>query len=70
MTIDGIHHRIRESRLRLGLTQVALADRVGCSQSKISCWESRPGNHKLDTLRRLADALEIPPEWLVFGCRS
>ncbi|AEJ43805.1 helix-turn-helix domain-containing protein [Alicyclobacillus acidocaldarius] len=49
--------RIRNER---GLSQAALAKRVGVVQSAISQFESGAVQPAIDTLERLADALNVP----------
>ena len=50
-------NRIRETRIRLGLTQAALAERVGASAQQISKLEKGERGLDLDWMRRLAVAL-------------
>jgi ribosome-binding protein aMBF1 (putative translation factor)/phage-related protein len=56
---EEIARLVIANRLRLGLTQAELAERMGTSHSAISRIES--GQHKtsLQTLQRLAEALEV-----------
>jgi transcriptional regulator with XRE-family HTH domain len=56
---EEVARLIINHRMRLGLTQTELADRMGTSHSAISRIES--GQHKtsLATLERLADALDL-----------
>jgi ribosome-binding protein aMBF1 (putative translation factor) len=60
---------ILEKRMELGLSQRALAERVGTSQNRIYLMENGETNPTLDTLQRLSDvlgfALEIRPRELV-----
>jgi len=49
--------RIRSER---GLSQAALAKKVGVVQSAISQFESGAVQPAIDTLERLADALNVP----------
>ncbi len=52
---------IREARIGMGLTQRALADRIGISNSRLSAIElGRPSS--LGTLMRIAEELGIPEE--------
>ena len=46
---------IREARTRAGLSQAALAERAGTTQSAVSRWE---GGHEEPRLRRLGEILE------------
>lgn len=56
---DTIRVRIREVRVKLGLTQEQLAERLGVSQSSVSRLEARGRHVSLNTLERVAGALGI-----------
>lgn len=47
---------VREARLRAGLSQAALAERVGRRQQVISRWEQGRSQPSLETLREVARA--------------
>lgn len=51
--------RILERRLDLGLSQKALAEKVGTSQNRIYLIEAGEANPTLDTLEHLASALGV-----------
>jgi len=51
--------RLRAIIRARGLTQKALAEKLGVSPARISAVLKRPNKMKLDTLRRIADALGI-----------
>jgi transcriptional regulator with XRE-family HTH domain len=57
--------RIRERRQQLGLTQEELASQLHVDQKQISKWENGRGNPTARTLIALAQALEVPIDWLV-----
>ncbi len=58
--------RIREYRLKRGLTQEELADRASTRQATISDLETgRTQRVELDLLQRLADALRCKPKDLI-----
>jgi transcriptional regulator with XRE-family HTH domain len=48
-----------EERKRLGMSGNSLAEKSGLSQSLISTLETNPWNPTLDTLLRIADALNV-----------
>lgn len=61
--------RARERRLALGLSQMALAERVGLHFTFVSSVERGERNLSLASLLRLAEGLEVDPSELVFGLR-
>lgn len=59
--------RIKEWRLARGLTQESLAERAGASYHTLQRIEQRPHRRPHPTtLRKLAEALEVPPSRLYF----
>lgn len=50
---------LRSLRLKAGLSQRELAERIGTSQPNIARMEKSPGDVTLGTLRRLAAALGV-----------
>jgi transcriptional regulator with XRE-family HTH domain len=54
---------VREARLRAGLSQKALGDRLGTTQSAVARWEAGRTHPSAETLGRLANAcgLELRP---------
>lgn len=54
-----IGERIRELRQQKGLTQKQLGDKCEMADSAIRRYESDRGNPTLDTLKRIAEALEV-----------
>lgn len=67
MTIGS---RIRESRQASGLTQDALAARLGVSQPTVNRWETGENEPGHGQIERLAEALSTVPEWLAFGRKA
>ncbi|WP_177226121.1 helix-turn-helix domain-containing protein [Actinacidiphila rubida] len=59
--------RLRLSRRRLGLTQEAVSDRTGLSKSFLSQLEAGLANPTLDSLHRIAEAVETPLSVLLGG---
>lgn len=49
-------HLIREARLRAGLTQAELAERVGTTQSAVARWETGGARPPVETLSDLVAA--------------
>jgi transcriptional regulator with XRE-family HTH domain len=58
-TCAEVIRHIRAERVRRGISMNRLAGMAGLSQSMVSRLESDPKNPTLDTLLRLADALEL-----------
>ncbi len=52
--------RIKDARNKSGLTQKQLGERLGVSESAVAQYESGQRVPKVDTLQRIADALNIP----------
>lgn len=68
--MQEIAERIRELRMRKGWTQQELADKCGYkSRSAINKIERNTYEIGLETLKRIATALGVSPNYLVFGDR-
>jgi transcriptional regulator with XRE-family HTH domain len=52
---------LRVARRQAGLTQQELADQIGGSQAQVSGWEGGGSCVRIDSVVRLAEALEIDP---------
>lgn len=52
--------RIKAARINAGLTQRELAERLNVSFVNISQWENGVRNPKIETLQKIADALNVP----------
>lgn len=65
ITLSTINQRfawnLRIARQRAGLTQQELADRIGGSQAQVSGWEGGDSCVRIDSVVRLAEALDIDP---------
>lgn len=63
-----IHKRIREARLKKKITLVELGNIMGVSPQAVNSWEKEGGNiPKSNKITRLAEALDVSPNWLQFG---
>lgn len=60
--------RLRETRMNRKLTQQKLADAVGLALRSYQCYEQGAREPSLDMLIKLADALEVPTDYLL--CRD
>lgn len=64
-----VGQRARARRSDLGLSQMALADRIGLHFTFVSSVERGERNLSLQSLLRLAEGLEINPSDLVDGLK-
>lgn len=55
-----VGERIKAARKQAGLTQKELAERLGLSFQAIAQWENNLRKPKLETLQKIAAALEVP----------
>ncbi len=55
----NLSEKVREARERAGITQVELASRIGSTQPAIARLEAGGVTPNLDTLRRIASALNL-----------
>ncbi|HXE10636.1 MAG TPA: helix-turn-helix transcriptional regulator [Bryobacteraceae bacterium] len=62
----NFHERLVELRKQRGLTQQALAEQVGMHISQIRRYESGQSQPTLDAIRKLAVALSVSADMLLF----
>ena len=60
-----IGNNIKEVRQRLGITQKELARRLETSPQNIAQYENGKRNPKLETIRKIANALDVPFDTIV-----
>lgn len=60
-----VGQRIRDEREAADLSQAELAERLGCTQTAISYWESGSRVLRVDDLINVARALGVPPSALL-----
>lgn len=60
--------RLREARMARHLTQQRLSDIVGLALRSYQCYEQGTREPPLDMLVKLADALDVPTDYLL--CRD
>ena len=66
MRVENIFcFRLRQRRMQLGLKQPDVGARIGMSAATISSYEQGISFPPLDTVYRLAEALEVSFAWLV-----
>lgn len=58
-------NRLRELRIKKGLTIQQVADGIGVSNGTISRYEQGSREPKLDTWKKLADYFNVTPQYLV-----
>ena len=63
----AIGQRLKEARAGMAVTQLELARRTGVGLRTIRQIEQNDFEPRLATARKLATALEVRVEWLVFG---
>lgn len=61
---------IKQARMRKKMSQRELAEKLGVSASMIGQYESDLRNPKLDTLQRIANALDVPINALTNGIHT
>ena len=64
MDYDVIIRRLKPQRIRLGLTQQQVAQRVGITRVHYSHIETNAAKTKKPTLRRILEELELPLAWV------
>ena len=66
----SIGENIKNARKKAGLTQKELAEKMGSTQQNLAQYESGKRNPKLETLNKIAGALEIPVSLLTSSLDS
>lgn len=59
--------RLRQTREGAGLTQAGLGAQIGKPKQNVWDWETGRTQPSLDTITKLAEALNMAPGWLAFG---
>lgn len=67
MGIDGLQDRLKDARLRLGLTQHEVGERAGIRAPTITRYEKGANLPSATALVGLASALDVSVEWLLLG---
>jgi transcriptional regulator with XRE-family HTH domain len=65
VNLGTIGEKIRALRIKKGLTQKALANRIGVQESTLSRYEHDKRSYQWDGLIRLADALDTSVDYLL-----
>ena len=61
---------IASERMRLGLTQDALAQKLGKNRSSIVRWESDPSTMTVDVLEKMVDLFDCSADYLLGRCNE
>ena len=65
-TMD-LKERIKNSRIAAKMTQEELAKAVGKTRNAVTQWESGASRPRLNTLEKIAEALNVSIDWLLTG---
>ena len=65
-TSNVFPQKLKELRLKKGLTQTELGEKVGVKQSTFTNWENGKREPNFETIIKIADLLEVSVDWL-FG---
>lgn len=65
--MDGFHNHLKQLRLRRGMKQEELAERMQVTRQTISGWETGRRQPDLDTLKKLAEVLDADIHELIYG---
>jgi len=66
----SLGERIRDARKGAGMSQIDLAKRVGVSQPAVANWESGIHDPRRLMIAKIAEALQVSPDWLAGATRS
>ena len=58
---------IKKLREKKGLTQDALAEKLGVTRQAVSNWETEKTQSDIDTLQKIAQILEVSVEEIIYG---
>jgi len=64
---SNFHERLAAPRKQRGLTQQALADRIGGHVQQLKRYEAGSSQPTLEVIRKLATSLSVSPDELLFG---
>jgi len=67
MATPSIGKRIRDRRRELDLSQNELAKKADIGWNSISTYERGTTIPTVPTMRKLADALNVTTDWLIYG---
>jgi len=62
--------RFKSARAAAGLSLKGMAIRAETSRRSVSLWEEGGATPRIDTVERLATALNVSSCWLAYGCEK
>lgn len=65
--MSNLGDRIKDLRKQKNLSQSELADKVGISYAQIGRYETKGSQPPAETLKKIADALGVSPDFLIYG---
>lgn len=65
--MSNLGDRIKDLRKQKNLSQSELADKVGISYAQIGRYETKGAQPPAETLKKIADALGVSPDFLIYG---
>lgn len=65
--MSNLGDRIKDLRKQKNLSQSELADKVGISYAQIGRYETKGAQPPAETLKQIADALGVSPDFLIYG---
>jgi transcriptional regulator with XRE-family HTH domain len=65
--MNNLGDRIKDLRKQKNLSQSELADKVGISYAQIGRYETKGAQPPAETLKQIADALGVSPDFLIYG---
>jgi transcriptional regulator with XRE-family HTH domain len=65
--MNNLGERIKELRRQKNYSQSELADKVGISYAQIGRYETKGAQPPAETLKKIADALGVSPDFLIYG---
>lgn len=63
--MNSFGERIKELRIEKGLSQKALAEKLGCNQSMVSFWENGVNEPTESSIRKAALFFDVPSDYLL-----
>jgi transcriptional regulator with XRE-family HTH domain len=65
--VSKLGDRIKDLRRKKNLSQSELADKAGVSYAQIGRYETKGSQPPANTLKKIADALGVSPDFLIYG---